>query len=155
MRRLPVWLRRWIFRVGHFLLRPYWVLIRPHVRGVKCVICRGGDVLLVRHTYGPRRRWELPGGAVKRWEEPLEAARREAAEELGVDIEHWTALGALPARLYRRRDTLFCFRVRVDDLQLDIDAGEIAEAKWFAHDRLPSPLGRYVRRIVALSGQSP
>jgi 8-oxo-dGTP pyrophosphatase MutT (NUDIX family) len=146
-----VWLRRWIFRIGHAVLRPYWLVVRPRVRGVKCVICREGDVLLVRHTYGARRRWELPGGAVKRWEEPPEAARREAAEELGIDIEHWASLGALPARLHRRRDTLFCFAVCVGDLDLDIDPGEIAEARWFPRNRLPSPVGRYVRRIVALA----
>jgi len=152
VRRLPVWLRRRIFRIGHFVLRPYWLVVRPRVRGVKCVICRGGEVLLVRHTYGQRRYWELPGGAVKRWEEPPEAARRETAEELGVDIAQWTSLGSLPARLYRRRDTLFCFGARVDDIDLHIDAGEIAEARWFPRDRLPSPLGRHVRRIVALVG---
>jgi len=153
VRRLPVWLRRWIFRVGHVVLRPYWLVFRPHVRGVKCVIFRGGDVLLVRHTYGPRRRWELPGGAVKRGEEPPEAARRETAEELGVEIARWTSLGSLPARLYRRRDTLFCFLIHVADLDLDIDPGEIAEASWFPRDRLPTPLGRHVRRIVALAAR--
>ena len=41
-------------------------------------------MLLVRHTYGPRA-WDLPGGAIKRGEPPIDAARREMDEELGLD----------------------------------------------------------------------
>lgn len=42
-----------------------------------------GRVLIVEPTYKPG--WELPGGAVEDGESPRVAARREVAEELGID----------------------------------------------------------------------
>jgi 8-oxo-dGTP pyrophosphatase MutT (NUDIX family) len=137
-----------VFRAGHAVLRPYWLVFRPRQRGVKCVILRGGEVLLVRHTYGDRRRWQLPGGAVKRGEDPLQAARREIREELGAEINEWSSIGELPVRELHRRVVLFCFSAPIRDLHIHLDPGEIAAARWFRRDRLPEQLGRYVLRIV-------
>jgi 8-oxo-dGTP pyrophosphatase MutT (NUDIX family) len=50
-----------------------------------------GRVLVVKPTYKPG--WELPGGAVEDGESPRAGARREVAEELGID----RAAGALLA----------------------------------------------------------
>jgi 8-oxo-dGTP pyrophosphatase MutT (NUDIX family) len=43
-----------------------------------------GRVLLVRPTYREDDRWLLPGGAVDAGEHPMDACRREIAEELGL-----------------------------------------------------------------------
>ncbi len=150
MRRIPVPLRRLGLRLAYRLLQVYWALARPVKRGAKCVITRGDEVLLVRHTYGPRGRWELPGGGVRRRERPSEAARREIEEELGVVISAWRPLGDLYARINRKRDTLCCFHAEVDELDLDLDRGEIAEASWFPAARLPARVERHVPRILAL-----
>lgn len=47
------------------------------------IVCRRGDqVLLVARD---RSRWALPGGTIKRLESPLDAARRELAEETAIE----------------------------------------------------------------------
>lgn len=146
------------YRVGHRILREWWRVTQPRKRGVKCVLRRGGEVLLVRHTYGTRRaEWDFPGGGVKRGEEPLAAARREAREELGVDIGEWLLLGDLFARIDRKRDRLWCFASDVNglDLELDLDRAELAEARWFSERQLPQPIARYVPRILAMATRPP
>jgi 8-oxo-dGTP pyrophosphatase MutT (NUDIX family) len=140
-------LRRTGYRVAYALLRVYWFIVRPRSAGVKCVLRHDGSVLLVRHTYGPHT-WELPGGAVKRNEEPEAAARREIEEELGIRIERFTALGPVSGRMHRRRDTIHAFRAEIDTARLTLDPVEIAEAQWFGLDDLPANLGRYVRAIL-------
>jgi 8-oxo-dGTP pyrophosphatase MutT (NUDIX family) len=156
MRRLRDPLVRLAFRVGYRVLRVWWFVARPKQRGVKCVLTRGDRILLVRHTYGDRERWELPGGGVKRRESPREAARREVLEELGVDVGDWTALGDLFERIDRKRDRLWCFSAELgDEHSIERDAAEIGAAEWFPRAELPPRTARYVARIVALEPGAP
>ena len=50
------------------MLRAYRFVLHPRVRGVRCVLVHGDELLLVRHSYGDRR-WGLPGGLIKRSED--------------------------------------------------------------------------------------
>jgi 8-oxo-dGTP diphosphatase len=143
-------LRRYGFRCAYLGLRVWWFIARPTVNGVKCVITDGERVLLVRHTYG-RPKWDLPGGTIKRREQPRDTARREMAEELGVTLDGWSNLGTLSGHADYRHDTMHCFHVELIDPALTIDQGEIDEARWFSRSHLPSELGRYVQPIVALA----
>jgi 8-oxo-dGTP pyrophosphatase MutT (NUDIX family) len=105
-------------------------------------------VLLVRHTYG-RRDWEIPGGSPRWRERPLDVARREMREELGLAIDDWVALGELQATLYNRHDTLHLFHADVTAPALRLDGAELAVARWFKRDALPADRGPYVAAIVA------
>ena len=145
---LPVPLRRLGYRTAYAGLRVWWLVRRPHVSGVKCVLTYGDRVLLVRHTYG-HGSWDLPGGSIKRGESPETTARREMNEELGVDVEKWRAIGRFSGCLDHRRDQLYCFQAELDGGAIEHDRGELAAAEWFARGRLPSDLGRYVRPILA------
>ncbi len=149
--QLPVQLRRYGFKCAYLGLRVWWFIARPDVSGVKCVITDRGRVLLVRHTYG-QPRWDLPGGTIKRREQPRDTARREMAEELGLTLERWADLGTLSGHADHRHDTMHCFHAELLDPALTVDRGEIDEARWFARDGLPADLGRYVPAILALAG---
>jgi len=68
--------------------RIYWHLVGPIIVGVKGIIVNeDGKVLLIRHSYGNRQLWYLPGGGVKKRETAADALRREVKEELNVEIE--------------------------------------------------------------------
>src|SRR4051794_41709999 len=78
------------------MLRAWWLVRRPTTRGAKLLLHDGGGrVLMVRHTYGKRDEWELPGGSLGRREAPQDGAAREAHEELGVRLA-WRPVVALP-----------------------------------------------------------
>ena len=94
--RLPIPARRRVFRVGYFALQCGGMIRRPHTAGVKVVLRRGDDVLLVRHTYGRRSEWDLPGGFLNEDEDPQDAALREIGEELGLRAQRPVALGRDP-----------------------------------------------------------
>ena len=145
---LSIRLRRVGYRIAYRMLRIHWLLFHPAVRGVKCLICDGEMVLLVRHTYGDRR-WDLPGGTLHRGEAPVQTARREMAEELGVTIDDWLDLGELHAQADHRRDELHCFQTELSAPELRLDLGELSIALWFPRSRLPPALARYVRPILA------
>ncbi|MGZ4276149.1 MAG: NUDIX hydrolase [Solirubrobacteraceae bacterium] len=141
-------LRRLVYRTGHRVLRVWWQVRAPRAHGVKCVVRHGHDVVFVRHTYGDREDWELPGGGIRRGEEPRDAAAREAREELGVDVADWRPLGSFQARGYGRVVTISCFEGRPATRALELDLGEIAEARWAPVWAPPQPLGKDVGAVL-------
>jgi 8-oxo-dGTP pyrophosphatase MutT (NUDIX family) len=128
------------YRLASRVLGLVWVLARVRRAGVKCFITDGDRVLLVRHSYGARA-WDLPGGAGRRGESAPAIARREMAEELGIDISAWRDLGAL--RSVRGRHHVRILAAEVSAPMLRPDPVELETAAWFDRDRLPlwiSPL---------------
>ena len=131
------------------LLRAVSMTVRPRTRGVKCLLCVGDDVLLVRHAYGPGL-WDLPGGFCRR-REPFEAAaRREVAEELAVDDARWTDVGELRRRFQGRHETLRIFRAELTARAVSPSSREVAEVRWFPRGGLPEQLAPIVRAVTAL-----
>ncbi len=58
---------------------------RKIVSGAVLFLDEAGRLLIVNPTYKPR--WEIPGGLAEVGEPPAAAARREVAEELGIQLE--------------------------------------------------------------------
>jgi 8-oxo-dGTP pyrophosphatase MutT (NUDIX family) len=121
------------------------VLRRPRSAGVRCVLRRGDALVLVRHSYGDGR-WMLPGGRVRRGEDPIATARREMRDELGIAAPRWEVVGCLQARTsYRRRSPAESFRRlstfyvagEVSTAVLEPRPGELLAAAWFPADALP------------------
>ena len=132
------------YRVAYIGLQLWSLIARPHTRGVKCLLTAGDEILLVRHSYGPRR-WELPGGFVRRDESFSDAARRELGEELGIDgaLGTYTDLGELQRVLGGRHETVGLYRVALPAPMGAIQGFELIRIGWYRRDALPprqSPL---------------
>ncbi|HEY3828308.1 MAG TPA: NUDIX domain-containing protein [Solirubrobacteraceae bacterium] len=140
-----------LYRVAWRLVQLRSLLLPGRGRGVKCLLTHEGRVLMVRHTYGARRTWYLPGGAARRHEPPLQAAARELEEELGLRGLLLHDLQTRDIRLERVQVRLTCLHAEVPDPALvRPDPVEIAEVAWFAPQELPTPRGREVELLLEL-----
>jgi 8-oxo-dGTP pyrophosphatase MutT (NUDIX family) len=108
---------------------------------VKCILRDGDHVLFVRHTYGRRNAWEIPGGGLRRGEAPEAAVRREMREELGIELAELREAGRVEVTGSHKRTLLHCFEARPGAPRLRLAAAEIAEARWAPAAAPPHPLG--------------
>lgn len=150
--QIPLGARRLAYRTAFRWLTLVWLVRRPTKEGVKCLIVNGDRFLLVRHTYGDRV-WDVPGGALKRGEDPLAAAQREMREELGIAGARWTPLGAVHGVVHHRRDTIHCFAAEPPSDALQLDLGELETARWFDPAQLPADVAPYVGPVLSLRAQ--
>jgi 8-oxo-dGTP pyrophosphatase MutT (NUDIX family) len=146
------------FRVLKRAAHLYWRFARGMTLGVRGVVLdNAGQVFLVRHTYTPG--WHFPGGGVEVGETSLSALSRELAEEARVEITGAPILhGIFLNRAASRRDHVLTYLVRdFRVLERKRPDGEIAQAGFFALDRLPDGTTRATRARLdeILSGRPP
>lgn len=139
-------------RVFYLLVKPlrrlYWFVMRPYTRGVKCLIEHEGKFLFIRNSYYPP--WTFPGGGVDRGELPVHTARREALEEVGIDIEEWKDIGEYQSRREHKKDVVYCFYAKVESPEFQIDNDEVIEARWFSKDEIPKNRSFAVEEVFEL-----
>jgi 8-oxo-dGTP pyrophosphatase MutT (NUDIX family) len=130
------------------LRRSYWFLRRPAVRGVLAVpLTAEGRVVLVRLTYA--KGWHLPGGGLKRGEEPEQAVLRELREEIGLaDCSEPVRLGEFEHRPDFRRGTSTLFLIR-DVRFAPRRSIEIEEIAIFNPAQLPDRVTALTRSKIA------
>jgi 8-oxo-dGTP pyrophosphatase MutT (NUDIX family) len=143
---------RLAYRAAYCAMCACWFVVRPRTRGVQLILKAGMSVLLVRHSYGHRGEWALPGGGRRRKEDPVVCARRELEEELGISGE-FLEIGTLELFHDYRHDTVTIFLVTDLSNTPRLDGIEIVQARWFATDHLPAnltPLAFNVLRRVGM-----
>ncbi len=100
------------------------------------VLDGAGRFLALRRARPPREGlWETPGGFCDGWEEPADAARREAREELGVEVELGGFVGMYVGDYEfqgERLPVLDCFFLAYlpEGARLRLDPAESSEATW-------------------------
>jgi 8-oxo-dGTP pyrophosphatase MutT (NUDIX family) len=144
---------RLIWRIGYRVLWLSSFVVRRRGRGAKCVLVNDGQVLLVRHTYGPKE-WELPGGGVRRAEDPFAGIQRELREELQVEVEHAASLGMGGGQGRFAGARVSYFLVDLPDRNVVPDPVEIAEVAWCDPAAPPQPLGWHARQALARRGDA-
>lgn len=135
-------------QMAYWMQRRIWRVVRPHTRGVKVMIFNErGELALVRNSYGDSELFVLPGGGMKRFEEPEAAAAREMREELGVQLENLTFRSRHSSSAEGKRDEVYVFEACVNG-PLTIDGFEVAEARFVSPNDIPPTTSPATRRRI-------
>jgi len=149
LRLIPKPLHILALRSAHAVRLRWWRLRKTRVSGCRVLVLDEQErVLLIRHSYGSPH-WMLPGGGMKRGEDPLVCAAREVWEECAVRIERAVEISVVTDMMHGSNNDV---RV-VAGLTTDApraDGREIAEVRFFALDDLPHDLaGKLPSQIPA------
>lgn len=109
-----------------------------NVTSVGGLVVRGGDLLVVRMTYGPSKgRWMLPGGIVDPGETLDVAVAREVREETGVEARPVGIVGLRSRVEGLDTDTYVLWLLEHVSGEPSADAHEIEEARFLPLAELP------------------
>lgn len=118
--------------------------------GAGAIIINDGKILLAKrkgsHNSG---KWGSFGGHVKFGETPIEAAKREAKEELGIEIDNFTFATCMNLIIEDRHflDISFIAELISGEPKIQ-EPHRIEEIRWFPLDDLPIPLFEPVRVVL-------
>lgn len=140
---------------------------RPAYTADTVLVADSGDgslsVLLIKRGGEPfKGDWALPGGFVDEGERSVEAARRELAEETGIevpDLDSFALIGVYdePGRDPRGWTISAAYAAQVSQVLEAKGGDDAAEARWFPLSSLPSLAfdhGRIIADVIALLGEA-
>lgn len=146
---LPAPLHRAVLPLVHSLRHMWRHWRKTPLAGVSVILANTvGEVLLLRHSYGPDV-WALAGGGMGPREDPQAAARREVREELGLVLDRLELVAVIEEVISGSPHTAHIF-VAISDAPPRPDGREILEARFFAADALPADLGRTTAARLAI-----
>ena len=151
--RAMTWLWGWLpvgRRVRTALL---WLLSPKFTVGVVGLVRDDeGRILLLRHTYRRSVPWGLPGGGLNPGESLEECLVREIREEVGILVEIDRLLSAAAHFDRRLVDMIFlCHPAPGESLSNFKPNSEIAEARYFSPDALPTGVPRGQQKLIQVA----
>ena len=115
--------------------------------GVRIMLIKDGQVMLVKHTY--QVHWYMPGGGVKHRETPMKAAIREAYEEVGAQINGEPELLGIYSNFREgKNDHTLLFVTSDFTMGKATDTWEIAERGFFPIHDLPADVSPGTNRRI-------
>lgn len=120
--------------------------------GVGLAILRDGKLLLCKRMKAPEAgHWNIVGGKVDHMEPAELAARREAAEETGLEIGTIRYVGMTEQRIEADRQHWVSLLYVTDDTTGEpqlTEPDKLSEIGWFDLDDLPQPLSVFTQTIL-------
>ncbi|MEN8172995.1 MAG: NUDIX domain-containing protein [Chloroflexota bacterium] len=127
------------------LSRMFWLWVNPLSVGVRILLIRDRQILLVNHVYNDL--WYLPGGLLERRETFEDAARREALEEVGAQVKDLALFGVYTYHEKNNYDHVVAFISHDFDVSGDTDE-EIERWGFFELDDLPDKISPGTRNRI-------
>lgn len=129
------------------LRRLYWRIVQPQTIGARAIVVdEHGAILLVKHKYG--KGWFLPGGRVKKSENPELGMQRELKEELGITSLHTSeVLGTYTNVQEYKKDTITVYVVK-QFTHTDKSHFEIESKGFFSPNNLPEDTSPGTKRRI-------
>lgn len=115
------------------------VYAKPAPAVCALVVDERGRVLLGRRAREPvAGTWDVLGGFMDEWEQPLDTLRRELLEETGLEVEPAEFVGAASDRYGEEGNATLslCWTARIVRGEPEA-ADDVAELRWFAPHELP------------------
>jgi 8-oxo-dGTP diphosphatase len=115
------------------------VYAKPAPAVCALVLDAEGQILLGRRADAPSAgKWDILGGFMNEFEQPLDALRRELREETGLEVEPVRFVGAVSDRYGESGNATLnlCWTARVVSGE-PTPADDVVELRWFAPDELP------------------
>lgn len=144
------------------ILRRFWLykILKKETAGVRVAIIDSKKIFLIKHPYD--NFWVFPGGAIKKNEGYLDAARREIEEETRYYIPAKIGVekfGKYENKINGKMDTVYFFVSKSFVLNQKrkslIDKFEIESSGWFWLDDLPPLSTATERRINEIFYEKP
>lgn len=120
------------YRLLYLVARVYWWLCRPRTHAAIAAIWHADKLLLVKPSY--RSQMTLPGGFVRRGEQPYDAVVREIAEELGLVLPAGSLhlFGETDIRSENRMSVETVFHAHLEtEPAISVDHREITSAQFY------------------------
>lgn len=147
---IPAPLHRALLRLAHAARLAFWRRTGATVLGCNVLACDPqGHVLLVRHSYHDSDRWTLPGGGLKRGEDPVAAGARELEEETGCVLTGGVRIGTDTRPRGGWTNVVELIAGTTASVPRP-DGREIIEARFFALDALPALMVRGTAERIAM-----
>jgi 8-oxo-dGTP pyrophosphatase MutT (NUDIX family) len=106
-----------------------------------------GEIMLIRNSYGRSDLFVFPGGGIRPFEDPEQAARREIQEELGCGLTDLTLQSTHFTATEGKQDTIYLFKAHIVG-EPRADRVEVEEAAFFRLTNLPPSLSPASRRRI-------
>jgi 8-oxo-dGTP pyrophosphatase MutT (NUDIX family) len=126
-----------IIKILYQASRLILLLFKPGTNGVRVLLVRERQVLLVKHVYEDK--WYLPGGLVEQGETLDQAARREVMEEVGASLDDLQLFGVYSNFEEGRNDHITVFISQEFILNGKSDH-EIEAMSFYPIDKLPEKI---------------
>ena len=140
-------MRRRLLHLAYCVYGLRWRIFHPVTVGVRLMLVHEGTVILIRHSY--QEPWLFPGGGVKRGESLVEAAKREAHEEVGaVVLDEPRLIGIYTNFEEGKSDHVALFVTEEFRLEAPTDCWEIDEIRTVPLDALPADASYAIHRRV-------